>query len=78
MTIAECKRELPDVRVRFMGKVWIARVSGRLNQFASVSPYIVANPRNRSEGTRIIGPIYHFAWDIVARAASENRVLTVD
>jgi hypothetical protein len=74
MTIEQCKRELPAVRIAYNGKIWTARVSGRLNQFASVSPH------TRTNGKRvetIIGPIFHFSWDAVARAASENRVLKV-
>lgn len=70
-TIADVKRELPYVRVR-VGKRHIidARVSGRLNQFASVS---WANP-SPVKGSELF-PTYHFAWETIAHSLNTDRPL---
>jgi hypothetical protein len=72
MTVAEVKRDLPPVKIRYAGHVWTARVTGRLNQFASVSPH--ARSRGKLVDV-ILGPIFHFSWEAVARAASDANVI---
>lgn len=69
LTIPEVKRVLPDVTVRWMGELWYARTSGRLNQFASVSPYRKVKQPGKLIAT-ILGPVFHFSWDAVLRGAN--------
>jgi len=73
--IEELKRDLPPVRVTFNGRLWWGKVTGRLNRFASVSPY------QREEHGRIItilGPIVTFSWPAVCRAVVSGVPLDCD
>jgi hypothetical protein len=63
MTIAEIKAQLPNVKIRIHGKLTTGRVTGRLNEFASVSEF------------QKLGAIYHFSWEAVQRAVNNNSVL---
>jgi hypothetical protein len=75
LSIDEVKRELPTVKIRYSGQIWNAKVTGRLNQFASVSPHT----RSRGKLVEVImGPIYQFSWESVARAVNSDGVLNVD
>ncbi len=76
MTVAEIKRDLPMVKVKYNGNLYWGRVSGRLNKFATVSPYQKIDGKKLI--STIIGPCYEFAWETVTRAVNENRVLSVD
>ena len=76
MTIAEVKRELPMVRVKWGRKQYWARVSGRLNQFATVSPYQVIDHKKPLK--TILGPCLHFSWEAVARAVNNDSTLLAD
>jgi hypothetical protein len=71
-TIATVKAELPDVTVRWNGQRWQARVSGRLNQFATVSPWVKIG---RGRPCAIMGPCFHFSWDAVTRAVNGGHDL---
>ena len=72
-TIETVKRDLPVVRVKFMGRLYYGRVTGRLCQFANVSPYQEIN--NKKLVTTIMGPIYHFTWDSIVDALNHNKTL---
>jgi len=76
MTVNEVKRDLPMVRARWAGRRYWARVSGRLCDYACVSPYQVVSPR-RLVGT-IMGPCFHVSWEAVARAVSNDAELDLD
>ena len=69
MNAVEAKQELPNVLIRWHGKLWTGRVTGRLNRFATVSPWVEQSGRRPRT---IIGPCFEFSWDAVARAASLN------
>jgi hypothetical protein len=70
-SVADVKSELPMVRVR-VGKRNIidAKVSGRLNEFASVS---WANP-SPVKGSDLF-PTFHFAWETIAHSLNTGRPL---
>lgn len=70
--IEEVKQELPPVRIEWGGDVWWGRVSGRLNQFATVTPH------SRTIGKRvetILGPCFEFSWAAVCRAVVNGTAL---
>lgn len=75
MTIAEVKRDLPPVRIEWEGRRYWARVSGRMNEFASVSP---SQPIDgRKEVRTIMGPIFHYSWETVTNAINSGKTLKV-
>lgn len=43
MTISDIKRELPYVKIKYMGKLYWGKIGGRLKKFPSVYPYIPIN-----------------------------------
>ena len=69
MTIDEVKRDLPQVQVMFNGKVRWAKVSGRLNNVATVS---VGYSSTLAEFVD-----FHFSWEAVARSVNSGEPLTV-
>jgi hypothetical protein len=72
-TVAEVKNELPDVKILWEGRTYWARVTGRLNRFAGVSPYQPVDGRKR---VRIImGPVFEFAWETVTNAVNKGTTL---
>jgi hypothetical protein len=73
LTIEEVKRDLPMVKGRYNGKLYWCRVTGRLNQFASVSPDHAID--NKKLVKPLLGPIFHFSWDSVTNAINKNRTL---
>lgn len=76
-TIAEVKESLPMVKVIWNGKKYWGAVSGRLNEFASVYPYIVIDHRKKLTHT-IIGPIYHVSWDTITNCINNDKFLKLD
>jgi hypothetical protein len=66
--IDDCKRDLPPVRVRFNGKTHWARVSGRLNKFATVS---VTNYGTLHSGSGLFWDA-QFSWEAVCRAVTSG------
>jgi hypothetical protein len=76
MTVNEVKQELPMVRIRWNGKHWWGRVSGRLNRFATVCPWQAIDKRKLV--TTIIGPCIEFAWETVTRAVNSDTELHAD
>ncbi len=73
MTIAEVKRDLPMVKASYHGKLYWARVSGRINRFATVVPFQVISSVKRVK--TILGPLNWFSWEAVARAANGESIL---
>lgn len=71
-TVNEIRNELPTIRVSYRGKKWWAKVSGRQNQFATVSPYETVNGDERIKDR---GTCFEFSWESVHRAATENATL---
>lgn len=78
-TAARVREELPDVQVKIGRKVVQGRVSGRLNQFATVS---VTNgstsKRFPSFGSH--APIFmdwSVAWDTIAHSLNTGKALIV-
>ena len=63
-TIDKVKAELPPVRVRIKPRqiVW-CRISGRLNQYASVSYEL--------------WPVWYFAWSTIVHALNNDKPLNV-
>ena len=76
MTISDVKRDLPMVKVRMNNRLYWAKVTGRLNQFASVSPYQLID--NKKLVTTIMGPIVVFSWEAVTRAVNSGKPLQID
>lgn len=76
MTVAEVKAELPQVRISWNGAHWWGKVTGRLNQFATVSPYQKIDRRKLV--TTIMGPCIPFAWETIARAVTADSELSGD
>lgn len=76
LSITEVKQQLPMVKIKWGGKHYWGRVSGRLNQFASVSPYQVID--NCKLVKTIIGPRFEFSWHTVTEAINKNRELLAD
>ena len=74
MTIADVKRDLPMVKIKFNGKLFWGKVTGRLNQFATVSPFILIDNRSNLVKT-IMGPCYTYSWDAVTRSINTGKPL---
>ncbi len=73
MTMADVKRDLPAVPILCGKRVLWARLSGRLNQFATVSVTHVEH----GEGY-LRGPAWRdwtFSWDAVHRAVTTGKPL---
>lgn len=72
-TPATVRAELPPVKIKWHGKLWWARVTGRACEFASVSPEYLAN--GSKYANVIIGPCIPFAWSTIANALNNGRAL---
>ncbi len=72
MTAEEARKELPNVLGSFMGEIYTCRTSGRLNTFATVSPWMT------SKGKSIVGPCYKVAWETVARCSESNKPILLE
>ncbi len=69
MTIAEIKRDLPQVQVKIgKKKVW-ARISGRLNQFATVSLGYSTAAQTWVD--------FSFSWEAIAHSLNSGKPLLV-
>jgi len=76
LTSDDVKRDLPMVKGRYNNKLFWCSVTGRLNQFATVSPYQVID--NKKLVTTVIGPCFHVSWDTVTNAINHNQTLSLD
>lgn len=81
MTPAQARAELPAVSVRFPnGKIYPAKVTGRLNQFATVTVSFIQSGGNRH--LRDFGGLpwidCQHSWESVARAATSGKPLSFD
>lgn len=64
------KRDLPYVKVRLNGRTFDGKLSGRLNEQATVSLGYSTSLRDWVD--------FHFSWETVTRAVLENRTLRAD
>ena len=72
-TVASVKRELPNVNVKIGKKVVSGRLSGRLNEFATVS---VTNEGTLHSGSQVFAD-WKVAWETVANCLNNNRPIIV-
>lgn len=77
MTVADVKRELPDVPVKIGRKVYSARLSGRLNQFATVTLSYIhhSGPQEHLRGQPWMD--WQFSWEAVTRAVNTGNPLSL-
>jgi len=76
-TIEQVKRELPEAKIKYNGAMFFGRVSGRFNQFASVS--VAYKERKGSIYLMsVFGPILQFSWETVTRCINEDIPLLTD
>jgi hypothetical protein len=74
-TPASVRRELPEVPVRLGKKILTARVTGRLNPFATVTVY------NQTIGKAPAAPLWidqAFSWHAIANALNTGRPLNFE
>ena len=79
MTVDQARRELPAVNVKMPdGKVYPARVSGRLNQFPTITVSFIHQPHKKRlrdfGGSPWID--FHTSWAQVARVAETGEPIT--
>lgn len=65
MTVAQVKKELPNVKLKIGKRVTTGKVTGRMNKFASVHEF------------GKLGTVYKFSWEAVARSVNSGRPLKV-
>ena len=74
-SIRKIKDALPDVLVEYQCRILSARVSGRINPFATVTPFWSAKMR---KGPKLqFGASYEVAWETVARCYAEGRPINL-
>ena len=73
LTVNEVKDQLPMVKVEWNGIHYWGKVTGRLNRFATVSPYQIIDRKQLV--TTILGPCFKFSWITVTDAINYNREL---
>ncbi len=71
MTVNEFKQELPLLVVKYQGKRYTGRPTGRLLPFCHVA---LCHDGKKS----IMGPIIEFSWDTVTNSYNKNGVLLAD
>lgn len=78
LTVSQVKADLPDCPVKIGKRRFMARLSGRLNDYATLTLSYVANgaPRHYLRGRPWIDAQY--SWDAVTRAINENRPLSME
>lgn len=77
MTANEAREKLPRIIVKWGRKRYIANVTGRLAEQASVSPYCLID--NRRKTIRIIlGPIFKVPFSVIAEYALSEKALNLD
>ena len=75
-TIREIKDDLPLVKVKWHGKLYYGRVTGRLCKFACVSPFQVINRRKLI--STILGPCFEVSWDCIAHCLNTDIPVILD
>jgi hypothetical protein len=70
MNLQEIKEKLPVVKIKFQNKIYNGIISGRKNDFPSVS-FVLDDPAT--------GPIisFNFSWAAIYNAINKNKPLTV-
>jgi len=71
-TIASVKDELPQVKVKIGKQTHWARITGRLNPFATVT--VFADDRKYLRGPAWVD--FQFAWQTIADALNNDRPLS--
>ncbi len=70
------KDVLPRIKLRVGKILYWAKVSGRLNEFASVSAESIIDNRKRHY-QQVMGAIYHYSWATIANALNNGKALIV-
>lgn len=76
-TIEKVKAELPNVKVKINDRILIARVSGRLRSFASVT---VAYTDNMNPDEYLRGPAwvdFRYSWEAIVHSLNNDTPLLV-
>jgi hypothetical protein len=79
-TIAKVKSELRSVSMKIGRKVHHARISGRLNEQATVTvSYMDSDAKSLHDFNASGRPWvdYHYSWDTIANSLNNNRPLKV-
>ena len=72
LTVQDVKRKLPMVKVKWLGLIFRAKVSGRKNKFAGVTPMY------DSKGKKLkVLATFEFSWEAVTRAVNNNTHLII-
>jgi hypothetical protein len=77
LTVSQVKRDLPWVAIKIGGRVLTARVSGRLNPFATVTVAYIDNGKPNEYLRGAPWADYQFSWEAVTRAINNATPLTV-
>lgn len=78
VAIERVKQDLPRVKVQIGRKVYLGRVSGRKNPFATVSVSYIENETRVNVHLRgVAWQDWQFSWEQVARAVKNNTPLLV-
>ena len=75
MDITQVKRDLPLVKIEWNGVDYWGRITGRMNQFATVSPYQPVDQRPVDRSAPM--PRFEYAWETVTRAVTNDIALKV-
>jgi len=78
MTVEKVKETLPMVRGRWRGEMWLCKVFGRLNAYASVSPWVRCGDNTGAVETVDGSSVrVEFSWEAVARAINAGNYLRI-
>lgn len=64
MTIEEIKEKLPDVKVKYQGKIYNAILTGRKNTFATIHTITEYNVQS-----------FDYSWQAIERAINNDTAL---
>lgn len=70
LTIADVKRDLPDVPATWRGKPYRGKLTGRRCEFPEVTVFVKCGGRDYQTCP--------FSWDTVTRAINSGRPLEID
>lgn len=74
-TAKSVRAELPPVKIMYNGILFWGRVSGRLNDFATVSPYDRVDGKNK---VFLMGPCFEFSWETIAYSLNTSIPLSTE
>lgn len=75
-TEPEARQTLPWIMVKWGRNRYSARVTGRLAEQASVSPYCLIDGRRKTIKT-ILGPIFKVPFSVIAKYATSEKALNL-